>query len=147
MAALKVEGWREDGPELMETDAGDIAGDTQAGASYSRRYVFGPVEGRYLVVDDYTYVERWGQLDGVDPDPEYPYGVGEVTHYAVCTDPDEPGGTEVSADVQHGEGSVFGYKTAEEADEKARSMIRRAGLWTVEDYDPTAELRVGVLRR
>ena len=136
--------WREDPLGIME-DAGDVGGDVQAGPAFSRRFVYGPVAGRYLVMTEYTYASDWRQV-GDEREDETTYAADEQTELLICTDLDDPGGTELDTRYEYGEGSMLGYETIEEATEEARRMIGRFGLWILEGHDPTPDLIAGRLR-
>lgn len=123
--------WTEDPVGLME-DAGDIGGDVQAGPAFERRFVLGPVTGgdltepQYLVVDVAAYASEWPTFVELGKDREgAEYGWDEQTQVTVCTDPSDPGGTEVWADIEYGTGSALTWPTIAEASADARRIIEQ----------------------
>ena len=148
-AAEHLAAWREDPLGIIE-DAGDVGGDVQAGPAFERRYIYGPVAGRYLIVTDYAYAADWTDYrdyPAEEDGEERPYVADEMTELLICTDLDDPGGTELDSRYDYGEGSMLGYETVEQATREARRMIGRSGLWMLESYDPTPDLQAGRLRR
>lgn len=53
-------------------------------------------------------------------EPEARYYVEDRTTLTICTDADDPGGTEVWTDTVYGDGSALFYSTIEEADKEAQ---------------------------
>lgn len=130
--------WREDEVGMLE-DAGDVGGDLQAGPSFSRRFIFGPVEGHYMVIEEYAYAE---ELD-VDEDDERHggFGASEMTMFTICTDLTDVGGSEIAADVSYGGGGYLVHDTVEQATAEAKRLMERNDLPTY--YDPIEELAIG----
>ena len=96
---------------------GDVGGDLQATEAYSVRFL--PAEeradGLHAAFTDYWYGEATGQThrDG-------PFRVARQREYLICTDPRDPGSTEVWADyAYHWPGGRYG--TTAEADAAARA--------------------------
>lgn len=136
--------WRETTSQIFR-DAGDVGGDIQAGESYCRSYVFGPIEGRYLVVDEFTYPTF---IEVPETDARHgKFGVDEQTSYTICTDPDDPGSTEVDSNVIYGEGDARIFETAEDAGRGAYRLLWRSGAQNFSHYNPTDELKAGRLAR
>lgn len=83
-------------PEIYE--AGPVGGDYQVSDGWNVRYTLqdGPDDGLHAIIDENFYVES-------GPDGASPYVVTTQTMYQVCTDPEDPGGTEVYADYEYDE--------------------------------------------
>lgn len=134
--------WREDDLGMLE-DAGDVGGDLQAGPAFSRRFIFGPVEDNYMVIEEYAYAE---ELDvDEDDDRHGGFGASEMAMFTICTDLEDVGGSEVASDVHYGEGGYLVHDTVEKATAEARRLMERNDLPTY--YDPIEELAVGRFRR
>lgn len=135
--------WAEVG--TLAEDSGSIGGDIQVGPSYSRRFVFGPVEGRYVVITDYVYPTR---VDVHEDDSRYgTYGWDDYTEVLMCTDPEQPGDTAVDEHVMYGPGGALCYEQLSNATEAARQQAERMGPHVYEYYDPTEELKAGCFTR
>jgi hypothetical protein len=128
-------GWRETDPNDMYEDAGHVGGDVQVGPAYSRRFTFGPVDGSYAAVTAYLYVEAGN---------DNRFSATTQTEFVLCTDLEDVGGSEIARDYTYEVGHLT-YDTAAEADVDARAAMLRQGLWTVSDWDPTDNLRSGLL--
>jgi hypothetical protein len=79
------------------------------------------------VITAYWYVvdERERQSEDQLADTLYetrPFHVEEMTVYTVCTDTDDPGGTETWSEIEYGEGSVYAYETVEQAEAERDRM-------------------------
>lgn len=108
-----------------EYGTGSVCGpEYYAGGEWSRRYTWKLKNGNYLVVTDYAAV-----IDGADlrnrDDRDRPYVVEDCTEILECTDPSDPGMTEVHCDYVHGEGSLFAYETVESAEREAKRFADR----------------------
>lgn len=108
--------WRPDGSGVLP--GGQVGGDVQVGESWSRRFRpdVEPVEGLHAIVEEDWFAS--------DPDPNEPgpparFTVTCQTWACVCTDPDDPGGTEEWSDYDYHESEVF-YPTLEDADRAAK---------------------------
>ncbi len=71
--------------------AGDVGGDAQVGDAYSARWTRPLPDGTWGVVDRVYYVADVG--DGLYVECQ--------TEYLICTDPSDPGSTEVWADARY----------------------------------------------
>jgi hypothetical protein len=81
--------FEEDG--AMMTDAGHVGGELQSGPSYGRRWIADNDDGTATVVDIYAYDAVQTDDDGKPTDT----WVQVHAHATVCTDPTDPGTTEV----------------------------------------------------
>jgi hypothetical protein len=98
---------------------GDVGGDLQATESYSVRFrpVREPADGLHALVTDSWYGEATGETyrDG-------PFRVACHREYLICSDPSDPGSTEVWADSSFGWlGGMYATTAAAEAAAKART--------------------------
>jgi hypothetical protein len=84
-----VTGWTRVEPAAAE--AGDCGGDAQTGEAWSARWIRQLPDGSWGVVDRTFYPADVG--DG-------PY-VERQTSYVICTNPDDPGSSEVWSDAVH----------------------------------------------
>lgn len=102
-------------------EAGGDVGGSQVGESWSVRYrlTVEPDDGLVAIVDDYWFADA-------DPDDkEAPLAVSNMTSYVLCTDPSDPGGTEVWSDIGYKDGTIE-YPTAEAAEAAARRSAEQA---------------------
>ncbi|MBD0733991.1 hypothetical protein [Streptomyces sp. CBMA29] len=113
-----MSGWAE--KDSIFIDAGDVGGDAQAGRSYNRRWWRPAADDAFAVIDVYVYPAL---VEWVEPEPDPArLVVGVQISYTVCTDLDDPGGTEVTSDMIH---ASVGAETAslESADQAARQLL------------------------
>lgn len=138
--------WREDEVGMVgEESAGGVGGDLQAGPAFSRRFIFGPVSDRYMVIDEYSYAEA---LEVDEEDSRHGgYGASEMRMISICTDLEDVGGSEISADVEHGPGGYLVYFEVEHATDAAKRLMERNDLETLQPYDPIEELVTGRIHR
>lgn len=114
--------WREDG--VLCQDAGDAGGDNQWGVAASRRFIHTQLPGR--VIDIIAYPIR-GDGTTPDPAPDAPIRLEWQTWITVCRDVEEPGATEVWADVEYSdlpERFDGDYRSVEAAEQGARALVR-----------------------
>lgn len=114
-------GWQEDEKGLLE-DAGDVGGDAQVGPAYSRRFWAAGTE-LFELVEVYGYAAR----DGEDA----PLVVQLQWGYSICSDRNDPGGTEQWADYLYEDVTVVGAGGVYLANELARETVAQL---TVEDF-------------
>lgn len=102
--------------------AGDIGGDAQQSGGYSLRFfaVGESDDGLHAIVTVNTYAAI--QMP-------HRFYAETMIEYMICTDLDDPGGTEVSSQIEYEE-SIYDYPTIAEADAAARELLSR---WTVDD--------------
>lgn len=81
----------------MFSDAGDIGGDLQAGNSYNRRWYVERPNGERALIDAYTFPAFFDEDDEKDKRRL----IGWNIEFMVCTDLDDPGGSEVWAEGTH----------------------------------------------
>lgn len=134
-------GWRElDGM----TEGFHGLGDTQVHDGFERCYLFGPVDGNYLYVQE-LFAPVIVDVDESDA-RHGTYSYDEMTMFLICTDPDDTSGTEVDSEYQYGPGGYLCRGDLDTAIEDAKQACMRSGVWIFEYYDPTEELRAGRLR-
>jgi hypothetical protein len=118
--------WREHDSGLM--CAGDVGGDNQVGKGWSKRFVRTDSPGSLLTVSIYpighsegdTCVPRDCRPGQIDLEAQ--------VEYMICTDPDDPGGTEVWSDYLYIspladiDGSDLVLKSVETAEERAKYL-------------------------
>lgn len=100
--------WTADGPPL----AGGTVGGDGAGEAVSVRYT---CEKPGSLTDVYWYVVDLRERNEADENDEYPWDVEEMTQFMVCTDPNDPGSTEVWSDYTYDNLSAVSYKTEADA--------------------------------
>jgi hypothetical protein len=103
---------------------GFVGGDNQAAQSHSLRWlpVSEPDDGLHAMVTEYWYAEL---VDAPDDERDGMYGVTCMTEFMVCTDPDDPGGSEVSCDYDYYEEALL-HSRLEDADRQAK--VRADGI-------------------
>jgi hypothetical protein len=106
--------WRLDGTGI--TDGGDVGGDIQAGNAWSVRYVRDDMPGSLITETVYAVKTPSGRGHG------YAYQI--QTEFLICTDPADPGGTEVWSDLTY-EGSLLDYPTLKAAGAEAWRVAER----------------------
>lgn len=135
-------GWRElDGM----TEGFHGLGDIQVHDGFTRTYLFGPVAGNYLFAQELIAPIL---VEVYEDDPRHgTYSYEEMLELVICTDPDDPGSTEVDSDVHFGPGGYLCRDELDTAIEDARGTLSRSGPWIFDHYDPTEELEAGRLRK
>lgn len=117
--AILIEEYTEPAATYDEHGSGSVCGpEYYAGGEWSRRYTWKLDNGNYLMVTEYAAVIDVADLFNHE-DRDRPYSVEESTEVLECTDPSDPGGTEVRSDIERGEGSPFAYETVAEAEDEA----------------------------
>lgn len=110
-------------PDIYE--AGSVGGDYQVSDGWNVRYTLqdGPDDGLHAIIDENFYVESQNR-DGAGP-----FYVTTQTMYQVCTDPEDPGGTEVYADYEYdGDDDVLLYYDGDGLERAIASTRRLAEL-------------------
>lgn len=110
-----MDGWHPDGTGVE--NAGDVGGDIQVGPAWSVRYVNDAKPRSLITTSVYA-------VDHNNDDPERrgeEYAWQAETEFLVCTDPADPGGTELWSDLDYEDG-YFGYETLPEAESEARKV-------------------------
>lgn len=121
-------GWQEDEKGLLE-DAGDVGGDAQVGPAYSRRFWATDVPSfLFESVDVFGYAAR--HAEGA------PTMVQLQWCYSICSDRNDPGGTEQWADYLCEDVGVVGAGGVPLATELAREKVSQLA---VEDFAAKAE--------
>ena len=112
----------EDG--ILAEGQGPYAPETLLSEAYSRRFVGTPLDDSiapYLVITDYYAAVNVGT------DEEPVASILNITEMMYCTDPDEPGGTEVNSEITYDDGFET-YETVEHAAREARRHLEGWGL-------------------
>lgn len=123
--------WENDGDGVQL--GGDVGGDIQAGDSFSIRYRRSDLPGSMVTITAYPV--------GYENCPDE-FVVQTQTEYLVCTDPSDPGGTEVWSDVNYSDGYEV-YDTSAEAEgaarDKATAMLGYADTetWNGQPFQTT----------
>lgn len=113
--------------------SGSVCGpEYYAGGEWSRRYTWKLDNGNYLVVTEYAAVIDIADMLNHE-DRGRPYSVEESIEFLECTDPTDPGGTEVHSDRERGEGSVFAYETVALAEDEAANL---AAMFDPDYFNP-----------
>jgi hypothetical protein len=110
--------WVPDGSGVLS--GGDVGGDVQASDSWSVRFVpkAEPDDGLHGLITEYWYAEAMD--DGT-------FGVTCQIEYMVCTDVEDPGGTETYAETDYDTGAdVRAYETAEAAGTAAQYQAKQS---------------------
>ena len=86
-------------------------------------------------------IETYAETPDVDQDGEPPYVITSMISYLVCTDPADPGGTEVWSDMDYDdEADPFFYQSLEAADAAARKAadkwVANGDYWITWDGTP-----------
>lgn len=108
--------WRRDGDVLA---AGAVGGDRQASEAWGARYLpeDEPDDGLHALIEENWYAERVD--DPKDSDKVLGYQVSCQTLFQICTDPSDPGGTEVWANYVYDNMSQI-YDTVGQAEAVAK---------------------------
>lgn len=123
---MTAHGWQEDERGLL-ADAGSVGGDAQVGPAYSRRFWAAGTE-LFELVEVYGYAAR----DREDA----PVVVQLQWGYSICSDRNDPGGTEQWADYLYEDVAVVGDRALSLANELAREKVSHL---TAEDFVAKAE--------
>ncbi|SRR6266496_3703138 len=113
--------WQPDGRGVQP--GGHAGGDIQAGDSYSVRYVRPDLPGSLITRT--AYPVEYDHLPGE-------FVIQIQTEWLVCTDPRDPGGTEIWSDYAYDDEGCPIYGSAAEAERAARraasAMLGEAGI-------------------
>lgn len=148
------------GDQYDDGTTGSVCGDYSLGAEPSNRAVWQVGPDRFVTVTETYFVTGRRDSDAWDLDPndvddalaavaawdETPeddrtgdapepvrFSVDGQTEWILCTDPDDPGGTEITSDYEYDAGSVLYYETVESAEREARRLAR---AFDPADYSP-----------
>jgi len=99
----------------IDYNAGDVGGDIQATDATSRRFVRTNASGTFTVLEVYAYAtqEENGAID-----------VQAQLWETVCTDPEDPGSSEIFADIQYDYPFDYAPRDMEQAYEWAQNFVR-----------------------
>lgn len=127
----------DNGPE----DAGSIGGDIQHGAAWSRQLIWSDEDGRplalrvlgihddrdmFAVIEDAWYAVDIKDGDEREDDEPIIYDVQNQCWTCLCTDVEDPGGTEVTSDYEYDYVNYLAIDTLERADEEAKRYADNA---------------------
>jgi len=103
---------------------GTPGGDYQVADAWNVRLLNDAIPGAVVDVD--YFAERSQQDQSEVPSEPAEYGVTSMISYTVCTDRDDPGGTETWAGIRYDyEADPLGYDDTEKADKAARFQAER----------------------
>lgn len=127
---MKTYPWIEVG--TISLDDGSPGGDKQIGPASSRRFQLAVEDGTFAVVTVYSYAtreERNVDEEGNPTDEPVPYlDVEEQTEFIICTDPDDPGGTEIWSEYEYDYPMYLAPKDEEELLARAVANTNRYGV-------------------
>lgn len=122
--------WNEVG--TIDYDSGDVGGDHQIGPASSRRFQLTVDDGTFAVVTTYAYAtleERvWDGEGNLKEEPEPFLDVEELTESIICTDPDDPGGTEIWSRYEYSTPLYYAPKDEEDALRLARRQTENESV-------------------
>lgn len=101
-------------------EGGSGFGDGDCGDNITRQWARQRQDGTWDVWEVAFGVIDYRERD--DEHEDHPYAVDEQWTYTHCTDPDDPGSTEVDSTIEYGEGSYLSYDTEEAARQEARRL-------------------------
>lgn len=90
--------------------SGDVGGDNQVSEAWGRRFYRVLPDGEYAVIDVDFYVE---DENGQDHEDRPRLVITRQTHFARCTDLEDPGSSETYADVMYATETTFAPPTEE----------------------------------
>jgi hypothetical protein len=128
--------WRELAP-LGPYDAGEIGGDIQMGAAWTRQFALRRPDGQWAVITDSFYAACNDGVSGPVTDESELYVQNQI-QWLVCTDLSDLGGTETWSDHEYeDEERVYRMDELERVDERARIRAARKDVdsysWDGED--------------
>ena len=113
--------WRDEGT----FEGGSSMGDGQVSEDITRRWTRQRPDGTWDV-----YEQTLAVMDNREArnheDSDSPYVVDERWEYIHCTDPEDPGSTELGTEIEYGEGSYLSYGNEDEALAEARRLATLA---------------------
>lgn len=104
----------------FSANGGDVGGDNQVTDAANRRFVAKLPEGNFAVIDVYAF----GTSEEMEEGAYAQRDVTEMTFYTVCTDPTDPGSTEVYSDVTYEFPFAMEPKDDEQASEWAQNYVK-----------------------
>jgi hypothetical protein len=128
--------WREVAP-VGPQDEGDIGGDIQMGAAWSRRFALRRPDGQWAMITDSFYAACRDGVNGPVTDESELYVQNQI-EWLVCTDLRDPGSTETWSDYEYeDEERVYRMDELKRVDERARIRAARKDVdsysWNGED--------------
>ena len=104
-------------------EGGASMGDGQVSDDVTRRWTRQRPDGTWDVYElTFAVVDDREARD--HDDSEFPFSVDERWEYIHCTDPEDPGSSELDTDIEHGEGSYRSYGSVDEALTEARRLVK-----------------------
>lgn len=117
--------------------ADHVGGDIQASDAWSARLIWSAA-GRHIVRTAYAYAvgcDEDGTRVDVDVTPHH-YEIDVMLDEVLCTDPDDPGSSELDADISYpGQGSYGGQTLFTTADEAMAAGQRVIAEWIADQGD------------
>lgn len=107
--------WKSDGV----FEGGSSFGGNQISDDVAHFYVAQNDDGTHVVVSHAFAVVS---ADESEEEEAKRYAVDEMTVITTCTDPENPGSTELNGEIEYGEGSYLSYETEAEALAEARRL-------------------------
>lgn len=121
--------WVPDELGVVREGGGPIGGDVQVSDQWSVRFLptDQPADGRFAMVTSYWFVDNYDDDTlpvEFDDQESKTYGIQNVTEFLICTDLDNPGGTEVWSDYQYDTDDPRSFDTIEAAEQAAETAAR-----------------------
>lgn len=104
-------------------EGGSSMGDGQVSDDVTRQWISQRPDGTWDVFELSLAVVDDSDDDNVEG-AEYRYYVDERWEYIHCTDPEDPGSSELDTNIEYGEGSYRFYGSAGEALAEARRLVK-----------------------
>ncbi len=104
-------------------EGGSSMGDGQVSDDVTRQWISQRPDGTWDVFELSLAVVDDSDDDNVEG-AEYRYYVDERWEYIHCTDPEDPGSSELDTNIEYGEGSYWFYGSAGEALAEARRLVK-----------------------
>ena len=92
-----------------------VVGGDGAGESISRRFSAELADGTFIIITSYYYPVNVGERFGEDREDAATFDVENATEVLICTDLDDPGGTEITANMEFDFPSLFGFLAGADA--------------------------------
>jgi hypothetical protein len=106
--------------DVFEGGSGSgIGGDDTVGGHWTVLYLPEPAQ----TASPFARIEESYYIRHYDTNPEFPFAVESQTEYLVCTDLDDPGGTETWSTIGYdSEAAGFNDRTLENAEQRAKGI-------------------------
>jgi hypothetical protein len=98
-------GWTKDATWVMQAESSGACGDYAIGPYYQGHYACGPnAEGEYMVVEENYFVTAHWYEDHETGERRMNFDVTGMYGFTLCSDPQDPGGTEINSDYEYDDG-------------------------------------------